>query len=229
MNSTKKLKHICMLFVIIILITALLSACVTGGLESYLESKTDSSCISNEDSSIAESNYIIITDAKQLLNAASEYINEDKIIHLEGNIVLEDDVVFSQAVNIEICSPIEGEGSIIIKTLTKEEITIKADVPFDFSKLIVDAPNCTLIIDSDNAPSLEYAALYFNVKVYNNEDLTSFGTGGEGQKRINELIMRASDNPELEEDIVFTTDGKVLYAQIPFDTNLKLVKNAKFE
>lgn len=122
-----------------------------------------------------------------------------------GAFTVDRKITFSAPVSLSLNGAVL-DAPIAIQTDSTGEIRLEG--AFSWDKILLDAPNCSLIWE-ENCPPFHTAALLYRLRDYNGQSLSGYTLGGTCST-VPEITLEAANNPYTTADIHWAT------AQAPF-------------
>ncbi|MBQ4037582.1 MAG: CotH kinase family protein [Clostridia bacterium] len=158
--------------------------------------------------------------------AALPRLQENGSICFLAPVSLQKSLSFTCHANLSfLAQPSFGAHALIFSTPTEGEFSVTVDggISVPQCALRFDAPRSGLTWSASALSGLSTAPVALTVEKYNNLAFyngSELALGGEG-KAVPTLAFYKTYHPSLEEDIVFTAEGNLLTAALPFSMTLK--------
>lgn len=173
-----------------------------------------------------------ISSYDRLLRLADEErlprLSDGAEIRIIREISLADSLAFSALVKLDIASRIVFNGNTVTFSSEKEgiyEVKTALGAGIDGASLLFDSPRSVLLWTGEGTiPAISTVAKGSNVKAYNGEAMP---LGGEG-KAIPELILYGDGSEELPDETVFSVNGNLLTASLPYLVSEDALDGADF-
>lgn len=134
------------------------------------------------------------------LATGPEYVRAAGMTVRLGTFTIDRQITFQEPVSF-IDEGITLEAPIAIETDKSGEISLEGAFPQD--KILLDAPNCSLLWE-DNGPALHVAAQLYSIAAYNGADPSAYVLGGDSTA-VPEISLLAADNNYISGDVVWGT------------------------
>lgn len=152
---------------------------------------------------------------------------DTKIVFNEDIVLQNNNLLISVPVSFEVNATVIASTPILVKTW--ETGTVKIDVLENGNAenvFIIEAPECALLWIGKNSPSIIEVSEQMNVKTYNNQEMLSYGLGGNGKGVILSFSLNKQLNIEANEDMKWSVDGNVISLAVSYLVSEHCLMNA---